>query len=257
MIFQNLGVRFGEIHKINISMERLQKTIAAAGIASRRKAEQLILDGKVKVNGKVVTTLGFQVSPQDTVEVNGIAIKKEEKVYYLFHKPKHTVCTVKDDKGRETVLDYFRDVPERIFPIGRLDYETTGVLLLTNDGEVANKLMHPRYHIPKKYIVTIEGWITEKQMNQLREGVPLKDGMTLPAEVELIQQSKRSGKSIFAITIYEGKNREIRRMMEYLGFPVLRLERVQYGTITYGKLRQGEYRKLRSFEIKELLKACQ
>ena len=235
-------------------MERLQKVIAAAGIASRRKAEELIQQGRVSVNGLVVKELGVKVSGNDEVAVDGNVITKENKVYFLLNKPKHTICSLKDERDRDTVLDYFPDVKERIFPVGRLDYDTTGLLILTNDGEVANKLMHPKSHLPKTYDVTIDGYITPREMNLLKRGVKLDDGITLPAEVYLIDQNEKKNKSRLQITIFEGRNREVRRMMEHFGYEVTRLERIAYGNLTLGTLRQGEYRRLRSYEVKELLK---
>ncbi len=174
-------------------MERLQKAIAAAGVTSRRKAEEMILQGRVKVNGVKVTKLGVQVSGTDEISVDGRVIKREEKVYFLMNKPKKTICSLADDKGRDTILKYMPEVKERVFPIGRLDYDTTGVLILTNDGATANKLMHPRNHFPKQYQVTISGLITDDEVRQLRKGVLLDDGMTLPAKVHVlhnIQESK-------------------------------------------------------------------
>ncbi len=231
--------------------ERLQKVIAGAGIASRRKAEEMITSGRVKVNGETVTVLGTKVTPEDIVEVDGTALRQEEKVYYLLNKPKHTVCTVKDDRGRKTVIDCVR-IPQRVFPVGRLDYDTTGVLILTNDGEFADLMMHPRYHLPKTYEVTVSGILSEEQLAELRNGIALEDGMTLPAEAERIRVNAEKNKSVLRITIREGRNREIRRMMEYFSCPVLRLERIRYGTLEAGKLRQGEYRRLKNSEVKAL-----
>ncbi|MBQ1326219.1 MAG: rRNA pseudouridine synthase [Solobacterium sp.] len=232
--------------------ERLQKVIAAAGIASRRKAEELILAGRVKVNGETVRTLGTKVSSRDTVEVDGKLLQKEEKVFWLMNKPLHTVCTRKDDRGRQTVLDLM-DVKERVYPVGRLDYDTTGVLLLTNDGDFANRMMHPRNHLPKTYEAAIEGLIQDEQAEQLSRGIELEDGMTLPAEVKIILRNPGKNKSVLQITIFEGRNREVRRMMEHFGFRITRLDRVRYGNLDAGKLRRGEYRRLKKHEIDALL----
>lgn len=234
-------------------MERLQKVIANAGIASRRKAEQLIQEGKVSVNGIVVRELGTKVGPEDEVKVNGKPIQKEEKVYYLLNKPKQCISAVSDDKGRRTVLDCFPDVKERIFPVGRLDYDTTGLLILTNDGEFANKMMHPRYHLAKTYEVAMNGVLTDQMLGMLEKGIPLEDGKTSPAEVVLLQRLEGKKKTVIQITIYEGRNRQVRRMMEYFHCEVTRLARIGYGFLDLGHLRQGEYRKLRSFEIRKLL----
>ena len=232
--------------------ERLQKVIAAAGIASRRKAEELILAGRVKVNGETVRTLGTKVSSRDTVEVDGKLLQKEEKVFWLMNKPLHTVCTRKDDRSRQTVLDLM-DVKERVYPVGRLDYDTTGVLLLTNDGDFANRMMHPRNHLPKTYEAAIEGLIQDEQAEQLSRGIELEDGMTLPAEVKIILSNPGKNKSVLQITIFEGRNREVRRMMEHFGFRITRLERIRYGNLDAGKLRRGEYRRLKKHEIDALL----
>ena len=233
-------------------MERLQKVIAEAGIASRRKAEEMIAQGRVKVNGKTVREMGVKVSPQDTVAVDGTEIGKEEKVYFLLNKPKKTICAVKDDKGRDTVVDMI-DCPQRIFPVGRLDYETTGLLLLTNDGEFANGLMHPRNHIRKTYEVAMNGVLTDNMCAMLERGIPLEDGKTLPAEVYLLNRSEKKNKTLIQITIQEGRNREVRRMMEFFHCEVTRLNRIQYAFLDLGNLRQGQYRKLRMYEVKKLM----
>ena len=203
-------------------MERLQKVIAQAGICSRRKAEELILDGKVKVNGEVCDVLGTKVSNQDIIEVNGNMISKEEKVYYIMNKPKGCLCTSSDDKGRKTVLDYMPK-NERIFSVGRLDYDTSGVLLLTNDGEFCNHMIHPRYHLEKTYVVNLQGILTEEDIKQLRK-----------------------------LTISEGKNHQVKNMMLALGHEVRRLHRVKFAFLDVKDLRAGEYRRLKPYEIKQL-----
>lgn len=234
-------------------MERLQKVIAEAGIASRRKAEELITSGKVKVNGVTVTELGTKVDSNDEIVVNGKPIVKEEKVYYLFNKPKKVICSTKDNHNRETVLDYFSHINKRVFPVGRLDYETTGLLIMTNDGEFAQLMMHPKTHIEKTYEVEVEGIFTDKMAVHLTKGIMLEGKKTLPAIVEIVSTSKRKNMSLLNITIFEGRNREIRKMMEYFNCNVKRLKRIQYGFLTLGNLRQGEYRKLRSYEIRKLI----
>lgn len=233
-------------------MERLQKVIAQAGVASRRKAEELIQQGKVKVNGKVVREMGVQVDSNDEILVNGQNIRKEEKVYYLLNKPKKTISAVKDDKDRPTVVDCLSGINERVFPVGRLDYETTGLLLLTNDGEFANLMMHPRSHIHKTYECAVDGVITDDMARRLENGIPLEDGKTLPAEVQLISRSTKKNKTVLLITIQEGRNREVRRMMEYFHCEVTRLNRIGYAFLDLGNLRQGQYRKLRSYEVRKL-----
>lgn len=234
-------------------MERLQKVLAQAGVASRRKSEELIASGHVKVNGKVVTEMGVQVDVHDEIEVDGKVIGKEEKVYYLLNKPKQCISAVKDDRGRATVMDCFGEMKERIFPVGRLDYETTGILLMTNDGDFANKMMHPRSHIKKTYEVAVNGVLTDNMCRMLERGIKLDDGKTLPAEVLILQRSEKKNKTVLHITIQEGRNREVRRMMEYFHCEVTRLNRIQYAFLDLGNLRQGQYRKLRMYEVKKLL----
>lgn len=233
-------------------MERLQKVIAASGIASRRKAEEMIQQGRVKVNGQTVKEMGVKVSTQDRIEVDGHEINKEEKVYYLLNKPKRTICSVSDDKERDTVVDII-DCKERIFPVGRLDYETTGLLLLTNDGKFANGLMHPRNHIRKTYEVAVKGVLTDGMCALLEKGIELEDGKTLPAEVFVLQRSEKKNKTVLQITIQEGRNRQVRRMMEFFNCEVTRLNRIQYAFLDLGNLRQGQYRKLRMFEVRKLM----
>src|SRR5579875_865139 len=172
-------------------MERLQKVIARAGVASRRKAEELIKQGQVKVNGKIVTELGLKVSPSDQVEVNEIPIEKEEPVYFLLYKPRGVISSVHDEKGRKVVTDFFPGVEERIYPIGRLDYDTSGLLLLTNDGEFANLLMHPRSEIEKVYVAKIKGIPLKENLRKLEKGIRLEDGKTAPAKVKLLSVDKK------------------------------------------------------------------
>ena len=232
--------------------ERLQKFIANQGICSRRKAEEMIQQGRVKVNGQTVKEMGVKVSTQDRIEVDGHEINKEEKVYYLLNKPKRMICSVSDDKERDTVVDII-DCKERIFPVGRLDYETTGLLLLTNDGEFANGLMHPRNHIRKTYEVAVKGVLTDGMCALLEKGIELEDGKTLPAEVFVLQRSEKKNKTVLQITIQEGRNRQVRRMMEFFNCEVTRLNRIQYAFLDLGNLRQGQYRKLRMFEVRKLM----
>ena len=205
-------------------MERLQKVIAHAGIASRRKAEEMIHEGKVKVNGKVVKELGIKVSSSDQVEVEGVPVEKEQPVYFLFYKPRGVISSVKDEKGRKAVTDYFPEIKQRIYPVGRLDYDTSGVLLLTNDGEFANLLMHPRHEIEKVYVAKIKGIPTREQLKSLEKGIHLDDGKTAPARAKLISADNKKGSAIVELTIHEGKNRQVRRMFEAIGHPVLKLK---------------------------------
>lgn len=233
-------------------MERLQKVIARAGIASRRKAEDLIRDGKVKVNGKVITELGVKVSPSDRVEVEEIQIQREEPVYFLFYKPRGVISTVKDEKGRKAVTDFFPDIKERIFPIGRLDYDTSGLLLLTNDGDFANLLMHPRSEIDKVYVAKTEGIPQKEALRKLEKGVRLEDGKTAPAKVKMLSSDKKKQTAIIEIAIHEGRNRQVRRMFEAIGHPVAKLKRERYGFLTLGGLKAGEMRELTPHEVKQI-----
>ena len=229
-------------------MERLQKVIEASGISSRRKAEELIVDGKVKVNGKVVTELGTKVSGKDIVEVNGKVISKEEKEYYLLNKPRGVITSTSDDKDRKTVVDLI-NTKARIFPVGRLDYDTTGLILLTNDGEFANIMMHPKNQIDKVYIAKVKGLIKGEQINKLKEGITLDNQLLKASRVKLRKTNLETNTSIVEITIHEGKNHQIKRMFESVGFPVLKLKREREGFFQLENLKSGEYRKLTPKEI--------
>ncbi|WP_160721430.1 23S rRNA pseudouridine(2605) synthase RluB [Bacillus sp. USDA818B3_A] len=233
-------------------MERLQKVIARAGIASRRKAEELIKEGKVKVNGKVVTELGLKVTPSDRVEVNEVQIEKEEPVYFLLYKPRGVISSVSDDKGRKVVTDYFSHYKERIFPVGRLDYDTSGLLLLTNDGEFANLLMHPKNEIDKVYVAKTKGIPLKENLRKLERGIHLEDGKTAPARVKLLSADRNKQTAIVEIAIHEGRNRQVRRMFEAIGNEVLKLKRERYGFLTLSGLRAGEARELTPHEVKQL-----
>jgi len=234
-------------------MERLQKVIAYAGVASRRKAEQLITEGKVKVNGKVVRELGTKVSSSDTIEVEGVKLEKENKVYFLLYKPRGYISAVTDDKGRKTVVDIFKKhVPERIFPVGRLDYDTTGLLLLTNDGEFSYQLTHPKFKIDKTYVARVKGIPTIEGLKKLQRGIKLEDGKTAPAKVNMTSFDEKAGKAICEITIHEGRNRQVRRMFEAIGTPVVKLKREKFAFLTLGNLNPGEYRELTKQEVKWL-----
>ncbi|WHY80160.1 pseudouridine synthase [Neobacillus sp. WH10] len=233
-------------------MERLQKVIARAGIASRRKSEELIKEGRVKVNGKVVTEVGVKVFPSDKVEVNEIQIEKEEPVYFLLYKPRGVISSVSDDKGRKVVTDFFSQFKERIFPVGRLDYDTSGLLLLTNDGEFANLLMHPKNEIDKVYVAKTKGIPLRENLRKLEKGIRLEDGKTAPAKVKLLSVDKKKQTAIVEITIHEGRNRQVRRMFDAIGNEVLKLKREQYGFLTLNGLKTGEARELTPHEVKQL-----
>lgn len=232
-------------------MERLQKVIAQAGVASRRKAEELIVQGKVKVDGEVVTELGYKVTKHQFIEVNGKAIQKEDKVYYVVNKPKKYICSNDDEHGRATVGSLI-DCQYRIYPVGRLDYDSSGVLLMTNDGDFTNLMIHPRYHINKTYNVIIKGILKIEDLKQLEQGVMLDDVKTLPCKIKITNKDTTKGQTFFEITIQEGRNRQIRRMMEMFGYEVTLLHRKQFGVITDKGLKMGEYRRLKPFELKQL-----
>ncbi len=231
--------------------ERLQKYISSCGIASRRKAEEMILNGYVKVNGLVVRTLGTKIDAErDTVTVNNEIIEKRNTFIYLkLYKPTGYVTTAKDQFGRKTVLDLI-DIRERIYPIGRLDYNTSGLLLLTNDGDLANKLMHPRYHIYKTYLADIKGIIANNSVDKLKSGVNIEDYKTAPAKVKLIKTAKVN--SQVEISIYEGKNRQVRKMFGAVGHEVESLKRISFGKIGLGTLKPGEWAYLNQEELKFL-----
>lgn len=234
-------------------MERLQKVIAHAGVASRRKAEELIKQGKVTVNGKIITELGVKVSSKDRIEVNGIKIEQEEPVYYLLYKPRGVVSTVNDDKNRKTVMDLFPNVESRIYPVGRLDYDTSGLLIMTNDGEFANLLTHPKYQIDKTYVAKVKGIPTKEDLRKLQRGVKLEDGLTEPAQVKFLSGDRKKGTAIIEMTIHEGKNRQVRRMFEHIGYPVMKLKRERLAFLTLQGLSTGEHRPLTPHEIKRLI----
>lgn len=233
-------------------MERLQKVLAQAGVASRRKAETLILEGKVKVNGVVIRELGTKVSKSDSVEVEGVELVKERNVYYLLYKPRGYISTVEDDKGRKTVLDLLPHVEERIFPVGRLDYDTSGVILLTNDGEFSYLMTHPKFKIHKTYVAKVKGIPNRELLKKLERGIELEDGMTAPAKLKMQSVDKKTGTAIVEITIHEGRNRQVRRMFEAIGCPVLKLKRESFGTLTTYDLNAGEARELTTHEVKQL-----
>ena len=229
-------------------MERLQKVIANSGVTSRRKAEELILNGKVKVNGKVILTLGTQVDSSDIVEVNGITISKEDKVYYLLNKPREVITSVTDDKGRKTVVDLIKD-NKRIYPVGRLDYDTTGAIILTNDGEFANLLMHPKNEIDKTYVAKIEGVLNPKELMLLKNGVLVDGVKSRKARVKVRKIDKENNTSIVEITIHEGKNHQVKKMFESVGHLVLKLKRERIAFLDLTGLKSGEYRKLNHKEV--------
>ncbi|WP_223703523.1 pseudouridine synthase [Sutcliffiella deserti] len=233
-------------------MERLQKVIAHAGIASRRKAEELIQEGKVRVNGKVIKELGVKVTPQDKIEVQGVPVEREEPVYFVLYKPRGVISSVSDDKGRKVVTDFFPLIKERIYPVGRLDYDTSGLMIMTNDGEFANSIMHPTSQVDKVYIAKVKGIPTREAIRSLERGIKLEDGKTAPAKIKMISMEKTKQTAIFEVTIHEGRNRQVRRMFEAIGHPVMKLKRERYGFLTLQGLVAGEARELTPHEVKQL-----
>lgn len=233
-------------------MERLNKFIASSGYTSRRKADLLIINGKVKINGKVVRELGVKVDGNDLVTVEGHVLKKEEnKVYYLLNKPRGIITSVSDDKDRMTVVDLI-DTDKRIYPVGRLDYDTTGVLLLTNDGELANLLMHPKSNIDKVYIAKVKGLIGKAEINKLERGVYIDNVKTSNAKARIKKYDKKTDSSIVELTIHEGRNHQVKKMFEAIGYEVLKLKREKYSFLDVKDLKSGEYRLLNIKEVKKL-----
>ena len=229
-------------------MERLQKVIAQSGYASRRKAEELILNNKVKVNGKVVNELGIKVSDKDTIEIDGNILTKEEKEYYILNKPRGVVTTTSDEKNRKTVVDLI-PTDKRIYPIGRLDYDTTGLLLLTNDGDFANILMHPSEKVQKVYVAKIKGIITAEAISKIKNGVILDSVKVVPSRLKVKKVDKKTATTVVQISIQEGKNHEVKRIFDSVGFPVLKLKREKLAFFDLKDLASGEYRRLTPKEI--------
>lgn len=230
---------------------RLQKYLAGCGAASRRKCEEFITAGRVTVNGAVVTELGTQVEPGDAVTLDGKPMLPEEKRYYiLYHKPMGEVCTASDPQGRATVLDKFRDFPARLFPVGRLDFDSEGLLLLTNDGELMQHMLHPSREVNKTYLARVDGDVSLDAVRRLRTGILLDDRMTAPADVRII---RRTGiETVALVTIHEGRNRQVRRMFDAVGHTVLLLRRVKFGPLEIGELKRGQWRELSQEELERL-----
>lgn len=234
-------------------MERLQKVIANSGYASRRKAEELIAAGKVKVNGKVVKELGTKVGRNDEILVEGNQIAVERKVYIMLNKPAGYITTVSDDKGRRTVMDLVTDIPERIYPVGRLDYDTNGVLLMTNDGDFTNKLIHPSSYCEKEYLARVEGIPARFLLDKLEEGIELDGFKTKPSYVKVESVDKKNNSSLVKIILTEGKYHQVKNMFKAIGHPVKKLTRVRFGCIAIEGLPKGAYRVLKPHEIKTLI----
>jgi len=236
--------------------ERLQKILAAAGIASRRKAEQIILEGRVSVNGAIVTELGSKADlERDHIKVDGRLIHAPKRTAYIaLYKPNNTVTTVNDPQGRTTVMEFLRGVKERVYPVGRLDYHSEGLLLLTNDGAVANAVMSASTHLPKTYLVKVNGSLTAEQEEQFRRGIPLAGRRTLPAGLKRIRQAENPW---YEVRLMEGRNNQIRLMFKHFGRLVEKLKRVRIGPMELGTLKPGQFRYLEAEEVQKLKRAIQ
>lgn len=235
--------------------QRLQKLIANAGVISRRKAEKLIVNGQVRVNGEIVKELGSKFTVHDRIEVNGVPLERDPKIYILFYKPRGVISSVHDEKNRKVVTDYFTDIIEaRIYPVGRLDYDTSGLLLLTNDGDLTNHLLHPRNQINKVYVAKVNGVIQSSALEQLRHGVKVNGKKTSAAKAELISVDQKKKTSIVKLTIHEGMNHQVKQMFQQVGAQVIKLKREQIGFLTLKGLTSGDWRFLKREEIKALKK---
>ncbi len=233
-------------------MERLQKIISKTGFASRRKAEELISKGKVKVNGEIITEMGYKASYDDFIEVNGIPLNKtEDKVYFLLNKPRGVVTTTKDEKGRKTVVDLIK-TNKRIYPIGRLDYDTTGLILLTNDGELTNYLTHPRNKIEKVYVAKVEGIVIKEELKKLCNGVIIDGKKTGKAKAKILKIDKKNNTSVVELIICEGRNHQVKNMFKTINHNVLKLKRESVAFLTLDGVKPGEYRELTIKEVKKL-----
>lgn len=232
-------------------MERLQKVIASSGICSRRKAEQLIIDGKVKVNGKTITTLGTKVNEDDAIMVNNKKINIENKVYYILNKPRNVISSVSDEHNRLIITDLIKE-KRRIFPVGRLDYDTTGLIILTNDGELSNILMHPSNEVEKTYVAKVEGKISMDVLFKIKNGIEIDGTMVFPTLVKIKSYNKDTNTSIIKISLIEGQNHVVKKIFNNVGHQVIKLKRETYGFLNLGTLKSGDYRKLTNSEVKEL-----
>ena len=233
-------------------MERLQKVIANSGYTSRRKDEELILDGRVSVNGNIVTELGTKVSDEDVIKIDNKLLNKEDKkVYYLLNKPCGYICSLSDEKGRKVVTDLIEgDI--RVYPVGRLDFDTTGLLILTNDGELTNILAHPSNNVEKTYKATIDGILNVDEIYRLKDGIVIDGIKVVPTRVKVKKKNLNKNKQIVEISIVEGRNHIVKRIFDSIGHPVIKLKRIRYGNLNVDDLRYGEYRELSLKEIKEL-----
>lgn len=235
---------------------RINKYIAHAGLASRRKAEELIKGGLVTINGQVVTELATNVKNGDRVEVSGQPVYNEEKVYYLLNKPRGVISSVSDDKGRKTVIDLLPDVKERIYPVGRLDWDTTGVLILTNDGDFTDEMIHPRNEIDKVYLARLKGLATKENLRPLTRGVVIDGKKTGPARYKIIKVEPDKNRSVVELTIHEGRNHQVKKMCQAVGLLVDKLSRTQFGTLNLQGLQPGQARRLTKKEVSQLHNAA-
>jgi pseudouridine synthase len=237
---------------VRLVLERIQKILAKAGIASRREAERMVLEGRVSVNGKIIDALGFKADPsRDHIKVDGRRLTHlEPKVILLLNKPRGYLSTVKDPKGRPTIMDLLKNAPWRIYPVGRLDFDAEGLLLLTNDGDLAHLLSHPRFSVPKTYLVKVAGVPEEKKLIRLKRGVMLEDGEAKAVSCSLVRQREKN--SWVRIVVTEGRNRLVKRMFSAIGHTVLKLKRVEYGPIQLGDLSFGQFRYLKPEEMEKL-----
>lgn len=237
--------------------ERLQKIISKAGLTSRRGAERLISEGRVKVNGEIADQPGSKADPEvDRIEVDGRPLTESESLhYYMFYKPEGFLTSLKDPGGRPTIKEFLKKLPVRVFPVGRLDQDTEGLLLLTNDGDLAARLMHPKYHIPKTYRVKVKGRPSKEALRRLTTGeILLGDRPAAPALVEVVKQD--SDKTWLHLTLFEGRNRQVKRMCSSINHPVLKLKRISFGPLSLGKMEKGSIRKLKPSEVTELMEAA-
>lgn len=234
-------------------MERLQKVLAQAGVASRRSCEELIVSGRVQVNGETVRELGTKVDPAaDVIAVDQQPIAQEKLVYLLLYKPTGVITSLSDPEGRKVVTDLLPEIKERVYPVGRLDYDTSGLLLVTNDGDLANRLAHPSYELDKVYRARVRGKPETDAINRLAKGIMLEDGMTAPGEARLVYYDPHKNQSVLEIIIHEGRNRQVRRMCAAIGHPIVGLERIRISFLTMENLKNGMYRHLTPAEVQQL-----
>lgn len=235
---------------------RINKYIAHAGVASRRKAEELIKQGLVTLNGQMVTELATTVKSGDRVEVEGQPIYNEEKVYYLLNKPRGVISSVRDDKGRQTVVDLLPEVKERIYPVGRLDWDTSGLLILTNDGDFTDEMLHPRHEIDKVYVARVKGLASKDNLRPLTKGIVIDGKKTQPARYRIVKTDREKNRSVVELTIHEGRNHQVKKMFEAVGLMVDKLSRTRFGTLDLSGLNPGEARRLNKKEISQLYNAA-